>query len=397
MTDGRLKFGAFMAPYHFPPTNPTLALERDLQLVEAMDRLGFDEVFLGEHHSGGVEIVPAPEMFLAAAAQRTSRIRLGTGVTSIPYHHPLLVADRMLFLDHLSRGRAIFGVGPGALVGDAHMMGIDPSTQRTRLEEGFEAVWRLLNTDEPVTMETEWFTLRNGRTNLRPLQGPRLESVVAATRSPSGPRLAGRFGSGLLSLAATDPSGGFAFLEETWQIMEERAAEFGQTVDRSDWRLVTLMHVARTEKEARAQVRDRLANMLRIGATGPFAPVAEKDVEEVLRERDIDDIIDERNASGSLVIGTPAMACEQIERLVKQTGGFGSLLLMVHDIATAEDIQNSMALLAEQVVPEFTGQLTRPSEEWDKLFDARRSASTEFRNAQDKAIAEYAAERARRA
>ena len=107
-----------------------MALEYDMERVVALDRLGFDEAWFGEHHSGGYELIACPEVFIAAAAERTKHIRLGTGVVSLPYHHPLMVADRWVLLDHLTRGRVMFGAGPGALPSDAYMMGIDPIEQR---------------------------------------------------------------------------------------------------------------------------------------------------------------------------------------------------------------------------------------------------------------------------
>lgn len=110
---GRMKFGLFMAPFHAAGENPTLALQRDLELIEHLDRLGFDEVWVGEHHSGARELIGDPALFIAAAAERTKQIRLGTGVTSLPYHHPFMVADKMTLLDHLTRGRAMLGVGRG--------------------------------------------------------------------------------------------------------------------------------------------------------------------------------------------------------------------------------------------------------------------------------------------
>ena len=191
--DGRLKFGIFLAPFHPVGQNPTLALERDLQLIEHLDELGFDEAWIGEHHSAGYEIIASPEVFIAAAAQRTRHIRLGTGVSSLPYHHPFMLADRMVLLDHLTRGRVMFGVGPGALPSDAFMMGIDPAKQRDMMEESLEAILQLL-AGETVTMETDWFTLVKARLQLRPYQRPFPEVAVAAQISPAGPRAAGRFG-----------------------------------------------------------------------------------------------------------------------------------------------------------------------------------------------------------
>jgi limonene 1,2-monooxygenase len=196
-----------MAPFHPLGQNPTLALERDLELLEHLDRLGFDEAWIGEHHSGGYELIASPEIFIAAAAARTRRIRLGTGVLSLPYHHPLIVADRMVLLDHLTRGRAMLGVGPGQLVSDALMLGIEPEQQRRRMEQSLEVILELLTSDEPITRDTDWFRLRHARLHLRPYTHPRFEVAVAATVSPAGPRLAGRHGLGLLSVAATNPAG----------------------------------------------------------------------------------------------------------------------------------------------------------------------------------------------
>src|SRR6266581_2206319 len=123
-----MTFGIFLAPFHRLGENPTLALNRDMELIEWLDWLGYDEVWVGEHHSAGWELIASPEIFIAAAAERTRHIRLGSGVTSLPYHHPFLVAQRFVQLDHMTRGRAMLGCGPGALVSDAYMMGIEPVT-----------------------------------------------------------------------------------------------------------------------------------------------------------------------------------------------------------------------------------------------------------------------------
>ncbi|HEV7720303.1 MAG TPA: LLM class flavin-dependent oxidoreductase, partial [Iamia sp.] len=140
LSTGPRRFGIFLAPFHPVGQNPTLALQRDLELIEHLDRLGFDEAWIGEHHSAGFEIIASPEVFIAAAAERTRRIRLGTGVSSLPYHQPLMLADRMVLLDHLTRGRVMLGVGPGQLASDAHMLGLDTLRQRAMMEESLEAI-----------------------------------------------------------------------------------------------------------------------------------------------------------------------------------------------------------------------------------------------------------------
>ena len=115
MTQSRMRFGAFVAPHVPPDENPILAFEHDMDIVEYLDKLNYDEAWIGEHHSGGWEITASPELFIAGAAQRTRTIRLGTGVSSLPYHHPYQLADRIRQLDYMTRGRTMFGVGPGSL------------------------------------------------------------------------------------------------------------------------------------------------------------------------------------------------------------------------------------------------------------------------------------------
>src|SRR6476646_413582 len=189
----RMKFGTFMAPFHALGENPTLSFHRDLELIEWLDTLGYDEAWIGEHHSAGWETIASPELFIAAVAQRTRHIRLGTGVVSLPYHHPLMVANRMVLLDHLTRGRIMLGVGPGALYTDAVMLGIDTTKQRPRLEEALEIIVRMLHDDRPVSYQSEWFSLVEGRLHLRPYQRPHFPIVVASAQSPSGMVLAGKY------------------------------------------------------------------------------------------------------------------------------------------------------------------------------------------------------------
>jgi limonene 1,2-monooxygenase len=355
--DGRLNFGIFLAPFHPVGQNPTLALERDLQLIEHLDELGFDEAWFGEHHSAGYEIIASPEVFIAAAAQRTRHIRLGTGVSSLPYHHPFMLADRMVLLDHLTRGRVMFGVGPGALPSDAFMMGIDPAKQRDMMEESLEAILQLL-AGETVSTETDWFKLVKARLQLRPYQRPFPEVAVAAQVSPAGPRAAGRFGCSLLSIGATS-AGGFDVLGTHWDVMEERADEFSTTVDRNRWRLVGPMHIADTKEQAVADVAFGLEEWVdyfqRVAAL-PLAPNTEN----------FESLVDALNASGFAVIGTVEDAIAQVTRLQDQSKGFGTFLLMGHEWADTAATRHSYELIARYVAPQFqdsSASLTR-SRDW---------------------------------
>lgn len=343
----RLRFGTFIAPYHSVHDNPTLSMRRDLDLAVLCDELGYDEVWFGEHHSAGTETIGAPELFIAAAAERTKRIRLGTGVSSLAYHHPFMLADRFVQLDHMSFGRVILGVGPGALPGDAFMMGIPTTSQRPMMEECLEAVLALWQYDEPVTRSTDWFTLNEARLQLRPYNPDGIDVAVAATFSPSGPRLAGRFGVGLMSIAATQAKA-FDVLARHWQTAQEVATAHGTTVSRDRWRMVGPMHLAPTEAQARAEAQRGLEEWVdyftKVGAV------------PILGDLDTSgDIVDAVNASGVGVVGTPEMAIDQLRRLEEQSGGFGTYLLMAHEWAGTAATHNSLELFARYVMPEFQG------------------------------------------
>ena len=201
----RLRFGMFMGPFHATNLDPTYALERDLQIVTLLDQLGFDEAWMGEHHSGGFEIIAAPEVFIAAAAERTKHIRLGTGVKSLPYHHPFIVAETMAQLDHMTRGRAMFGVGPGALVYDAYKIGIDAGDQRRMMNEALDVIVALFK-GETVNKETDWFKLCNANLQLAPYTKPMIEMAVASARSPVGAMAAARYGIGMLAIGGATPT-----------------------------------------------------------------------------------------------------------------------------------------------------------------------------------------------
>jgi limonene 1,2-monooxygenase len=345
-----------MAPFHPTGQSPTLAFERDLELLEHMDRLGFDEAWIGEHHSGGYELIASPEVFISHAAARTRRIRLGTGVSSLPYHHPLLLADRMVLLDHLTRGRSMLGIGPGQLISDALMMGIQPENQRRMMEESLEVILALL-AGEVVTRKTDWFTLDGARLQLLPYTKPRFEIAAAATVSPAAPTLVGRHGLGMLSVAATNPAG-FAALARHWEIVEEQAQTSGATVDRGRWRLMCPMHLADTDADARRNVRHGLLDVYTyLSQVVPMPPI---------EATTSDGWVDALNGGGYAAIGAPDRAIALIERLAEQSGGFGGVLLLGADLASREATLHSFELFAERVMPHFQGQLEplRRSHEW---------------------------------
>jgi limonene 1,2-monooxygenase len=345
-----MSFGAFLAPYHAPGQNPTLSLERDLELIGWLDRLGYDEAWVGEHHSTGWETIASPEIFLAVAAERTRHIRLGTGVVSLPYHHPLMVADRILQLDHLTRGRINFGVGPGGHLTDARMLGIDPGRLRPMMAEALEVIVRLMTDPEPFSHDAGWFSLTDAVLQLRPYQLPHPPIAVTSMESPSGMVLAGRFGAGVLSLSVARGPRGPIDLREHWRVAEESAERAGRTIRREGWRLVVPVHLAQTRQEALDDVREGAAAHLidyAEAVTGRPRPVSGP------RESVIDAMVE----AGGWIVGTPDDCVAAIERLRERSDGFGGLLVMANEWAPWERILASYELLARYVMPRFQGSL----------------------------------------
>jgi limonene 1,2-monooxygenase len=346
----RLGFGAFLAPHHPIGEHPMLQFRRDLDLVEHLDKLGYDEFWCGEHHSSGWEMIGSPEMFLAAAGERSKRIKLATGVGSLPYPHPYNVAQRMVQLDYMTGGRVIFGSGPGALASDAHTLGIDPMLLRDRQDEAIGVIRRLMR-GERLTYTSDWFTLQDAALQLLPLQED-MPFAVASQISPSGMTLAGKHGIGIISIGSLSEEGLNA-LPTQWGFAEAAAAEHGQTVDRKNWRVLMSWHIAETREKARAEARDGLlrhnneyitATLQRPGARTFTTP---------------DEAVDKTAFVPGAVatIGTPDDLVQRIKSVLEISGGFGTVVGFVHDWANPENTMRSWDMVARYVVPEINGYL----------------------------------------
>ena len=351
-----MKFGVFLAPFHRIGENPTLALRRDVELIEWLDELGYTEAWIGEHHSAGWEVIASPELIIAQAAERTKNIKLGSGVTSLPYHHPLMVAQRFVQLDHMTRGRTMLGCGPGALVSDAYMLGIEPTDQRRRMMESLEAITRLLACEEPVTMKTDWFEMREGRLHLAPYSDPCFEIAVASTITPFGMMAAGKHGLSVLSIGAGLPGGPEA-LSAQWKIAEDEAAKHGKTMDRKNWRIVVNAHVAEDDELALREVRtgERNETITYFEDTLGRPPGR------------ADDPLRDGVKMGTTLVGSPDTVAAGIRRLQEYSqGGFGGILFRAHEWATREQTMRSFELFARYVMPQFQGSLESivGSREW---------------------------------
>lgn len=379
-----MRFGAFVAPFHSPKGNPTLQLRRDVELAAHLDELGFDEIWYGEHHSGAYETIASPELMIAAAAERTQRIRFGTGVNSVPYHHPYILADRIMQLDHLTRGRVMLGVGPGQLPSDAFMMGIDPRRQRDMMVEATEVMLPLLR-GEVVSRTTDWFTVDRARLQLAAYNPDGIEVAVASMVSPAGATLAGRLGLGMLSLGATDARG-FDALDANWAVREKVGAEHGNPADRAAWRVVASMHLAETREQAMAEVRHGILDLMGYmegmsKSKLPFATSPEAALEHWMTQG--------LPVFGVPTIGTPDDAIEKIQQLVDKTGGFGCFMFLANNCATWAATKRSYELFAEHVIPAVRGMNVRRMESIDYVGDNSAQFFGAMQDAVREAIAKY--------
>ncbi|MCS0504211.1 LLM class flavin-dependent oxidoreductase [Ancylobacter mangrovi] len=344
----RTRFGVFMPPWNSPPTqNITTSLQRNLETIKWIDELGYDEAWVGEHHSAGSEIIADPMVFLAYAAAQTRSIKLGTGIVPLPYHNPYHVADRMILLDHLMRGRFMAGFGPGGLPSDAAMFGLEPSTLRPALDHDLGVLMKLLTTTEPVSVKTDRYELVNAFCQVAPYTDPMFDVCVAATRSEAGPRIAGKHGLGLLSTGVISPKLGEPAPPLHWDVYAEEAIKAGHTPDPSRWRLVVNVHVAETREQAVEDMRHGF---------DAFCEYTQKTI-AMPSITAVGDTFEERiawmNETGIGVIGTPDDAVAFLQRLADRAGDFGCFLMLAHDWANREATLRHYELFARHVVPHF--------------------------------------------
>ena len=340
----KLRFGIFMPPFNSPATqNATSSLARDVEIIKLLDELGYDEAWIGEHHSGGTEIIAEPIQFMCYAGALTKNIKLGAGVVSVPYHNPLWVADRIILADHLLRGRVMLGLGPGSLPTDATMIGLEPKQLRPALDHDAGVIVDLIR-GKTVTVKTDRYNLVDAQCQLAPYSD--FDISAAASTSPAGSMLAGRHGLGLLSLGALMRED-MNLMHLHWNRAEAEAKQHGQKVDRKNWRLVGFMHLAETRKQAIEDVRYGLEHFVRYTQDVlalPTLRVSGKSFEEKLAWF---------TEGGVAVIGTPDDAVAHIKKVQEQSGGFGCYLMVATDFANWEATRRHYELFSRHVIPYF--------------------------------------------
>ncbi len=254
-----------------------------------------------------------------------------------------MLAEAMAQLDHMTRGRAMFGVGPGALPSDAIMIGVPVSELRRRMEESLDAIVELFK-GETVTRRSNWFELQKAQLSVGCFSQPMMELAVTTIRSPAGVVAAARHGLGLLTLGPMND----AVLDHhvgNWRIYEEECQKHGHVADRRKWRITLMMHIAETRDKAMAdaawgfrEFNDYTHDVV------PAPPAIPRDTTELVSAA-----LEKQVA----IIGTPDDAIREIERVHKKLGGFGAVLLFGNDLAPWPAQCRSFELIAEFVKPHF--------------------------------------------
>lgn len=354
-----MKFSLFMMPCHHPKDNPALAFQRDIGLIHLADELGFDEAFIGEHHSGGWETMPAPEMALSMAAAKAHRIRLGTSVFSAPFHHPFYLAERMAFLDHLTRGRAILGVGPCSLVTDKILFNMEETSLYPMLHEAVDVIVRLLESEEPISHQGEYWQFEDMQLQLRSFQQPRLPLAMPSAATPANLEMIGR--NNMIWMSPTGKNRPDA--RKNWEIVEKGAREAGRIADRDNWRIATYMYLSDSVEKAWDEVREGIMREAEyfsaIGLRGHYAEYEGQPFSEFTPES----CADRRD----WVIGTPDDAIAWLDAKMEETGGFGGLLLHSPEWTNRHKWERSMEMFARYVMPHFQGHNQTFKSEWDKV------------------------------
>jgi alkanesulfonate monooxygenase SsuD/methylene tetrahydromethanopterin reductase-like flavin-dependent oxidoreductase (luciferase family) len=354
-----VKAGALLLPSHPPQTTITAGQRWDLEEIERLERLGFAEAWIGEHFTAAWEPCPAPDLLIAQALQRTKSIQLGPLGHLLPYHHPVELAHRVAYLDHLAQGRYRLGVGISALPTDHDLFGL-PATGGVNRQMTIEAldIMTGLWTAGATDYQGEFWSSRAPRTgvpglgyHLRPYQRPHPPIAIAAmTPGSVNHQLAGKKGYIPVSFSISpDP----AVTARHWHAVQAGAARGGRTPDRGEWRIIRDVYVAPTDAEARARAID---GMMGRCWSEFLLPLYRRLGLASLLKRDPampDEAIDlEYLADNVWLAGSPDTVARRIHDLQEQTGGFGYLIITCYD-ATAERQawEQSLQLIAREVVP----------------------------------------------
>jgi alkanesulfonate monooxygenase SsuD/methylene tetrahydromethanopterin reductase-like flavin-dependent oxidoreductase (luciferase family) len=321
-----------------------LTYAEDLHEIVVADELGFREAWISEHGGGNrPDQLPAADLLICAAANRTQQIQLGPGIRALPYHHPLQVAAEACVCDHLTGGRYLFGFGTGTLPQLAQQRGVDREEARAMAHEAIDLILRAWTAPEPFDHDGQYWRGQNINIAPRPLQQPHMPVGVACFHTVATAEMAGR--RGFLPLISQYSS--VSFVRELAEAFVGGAESAGRQPSRRDLRVCRYVYVADSVAEAKRDLRESVNRGVTYNRSlGQFDEfLAPGDRREQI---DFDYLVDNEH----FYVGDPDHVYRCVERLYAETGGFGVLMLLVgKDWGTREQRECSMRLFAEHVMP----------------------------------------------
>jgi len=355
-----MRLGAVLMPSHPPERDIRDGQAWDLEEIVRLDALGFDEAWVGEHFTAAWEPCPAPDLLIARALGSTRRVRLGPLGHLLPYHHPVELAHRVAYLDHMAQGRYQLGVGISALPTDHDLFALDTSggVNRAMTFEALEVITQLWR-DGASDFDGEFWSMRAPRSNLglglgyhlRPYQLPRPPIAIAGmTPGSANHKLAGEQGYLPVSFCISPDA---AVTARHWQAVVEGAARRGRTPDRGDWRLIRDVYVAPTDREARALALGGMMGrcwrefLLPLYLGLGLGPLLKGDPSMPDEDVDLEYVAD-----NLWLVGSPDTVARRIRELQEHTGGFGYLLITSYDaVDERQSWERSLRLLIDEVLP----------------------------------------------
>jgi alkanesulfonate monooxygenase SsuD/methylene tetrahydromethanopterin reductase-like flavin-dependent oxidoreductase (luciferase family) len=337
-------------------------IEWDLQVTKWADEYGLAEIFYAEHHTIGHEPSPAPDLMIAAAAQVTENIRLGAAAHLLPYHNPMALAHRLMYLDHMTGGRYIAGFAPGSFPTDGKLFGVGASNAKM-MDEAIDIIDAIWTREGAFKIEGEFWSMEmpeyskqwNGP-HMKPFQSPRPEVVMTGVQAQS-PTFAdaGRRGYSPMSQQVAT-----RVLRQQWETYVAAADAAGHATDRADWRIIRDVYVADTDEEARQLVLEGQAGRTWGDLVLPtFRAVRDRGgvpyaLGDLLIEPDmtVDQLTLEWMIDEFFIVGSPDTVVEKITRFNEELGGFGALLSFTFDYsADPEPYRRHLELLGREVAP----------------------------------------------
>ena len=356
-TTNPIRFGMFIMPFHDPEKPLAQCYDEDLELVVRADELGFDEFWIGEHHTMKYENIVMPEIFIGRALGETKRIRLGPAPVCLPQHHPAHVASRLAFLDHLSKGRLNLCFGPGSVSADLEFYGLDPKNGPAMTEESIDMILELWTTEPPYHIDGQFWNIHlekhlDEETKIgyvhKPLQQPYPPiSIPGTSRNSPSMKMAGQRGFSPFGHCLVTSN----VLANMWNTYEEAALEAGRRPDRAGFRVARSIFLADTTKEAQQRARSNSLGQNFKYVSGLFdkgqgRKIFKRDLEMSDADCNLDFLMTEQ-----IIAGDVDEVLRRLLLMIEETGPIGTLILMSYDWDDKQSWLHSMDLFVNELMP----------------------------------------------